>query len=125
MLLYGCSTADSRFAASTQWPSLYFLLHAAESSLHAADDSLHAAGSLRPAASSVTASCRGALLACHHNPPTVCYAIVVLNGYSIRCHPLLPLPSPLPYARKVRTPTTTRTWQPPALPIYSLFYAIC
>jgi len=195
VLLYSCFTADSRFAASTQWLSLYFLLHAAESPLHAADNSLHAAesplhaadnslhaaesslhaaddslhaaesslhavdnslhavgsplhaadnslhaaesslhavdsslhaaGSLRPAASSVTASCRGALLACHHNPPTVRYAIVMFSGYSIRCHPLLPLPSLLPYARKMRTPTATLTWQPPALPIYLLFYDIC
>ena len=119
MLLYGCSTADSRFAASTQWLSLYFLLHAAESPLHAADNSLHAADdslhaaddslhavesslhaaeSLRPAARNVTASCRGALLACLHNQPTVRYTIVMFSGYSIRCHPLLPLPSSLPYA---------------------------
>jgi len=170
VLLYGCSTADSCFAASTQWLSLYFLLHAAESPLHAADNSLHAAESplhaadnslhaaesplhaadnslhavesslhaaecslhavgsslhaaesLRPAASSVTASCRGALLACHHNPSTVRYAIVMFSGYSILCHPLLPLPSLLPYARKMRIPTATRTRQQPV----HLFTFLC
>ena len=100
-------------------------LHAAESSLHAAESSLHAADSSLHAADSVTATCRGTLLACHHNPPTVRRTIVALQRYSTLCYFLpLPLP-PLLHAHNMRAPTATSTRQLPPQPIYLLFYAIC